>query len=64
MYIACVTCFVMSRSKKAMTQFQMVLGMISTTKQQDTRVSYNEDGIIKNPVDPSAYYNIGVLELL
>ena len=54
----------MSRSKKAMTQFQMVLGMISTTKQQDTRVSYNEDGIIKNPVDPSVYYNIGVLELL
>ena len=33
--------------KKAMMQFQIVLGMISDVKQQDTRVSYSKDLIIQ-----------------
>ena len=43
--IACVTCFLISGSKKAMMQFFWVWFL--KLKQQDTRVNYNKDKVIQ-----------------
>ena len=49
-YIACMTCFLISGSKKAMMQFQIVSGMISKIKKA-RRVNYNKDSIIQRSTE-------------
>ena len=44
-YIACMTCFLISGSKKAMMQFFWVWFL--KLKQQDTRVNCNKDSVIQ-----------------
>ena len=46
MYIACVTCFLISGSKKAIMQYQIVVGMIFKAK-KTRRVNYNKYSIIQ-----------------
>ena len=48
-YIACMTCFLISGSKKAMMQFFWVWFL--KLKQQDTRVNYNKDSVIQRWVE-------------